>query len=122
MPASYQIDVAHKLVIIKATGVVSAAEMLAHNARLYNDPLFQQDYWQLVDFSETTDFQATTREIRQLADDNPWSAGIRCAFVVPLPFQYGLAHMFKVFTEDQGADLRLFDTFAEASKWLGLEP
>lgn len=122
MPASYQIDVPRKLVIIKATGVLTAAEMHAQNAHMYNDPLFQPDYWQLADFSETTDFQATTREIRQLADDNPWSAGIRCAFVVPRPFQYGLARMFKAFTEEQGADLRLFDTLAEASQWLGIEP
>ena len=121
MPATYQIDASRKLVLSKATGILTPAEMIEHQTALRSDPMFQPDYWQLFDFSETTEAQFTGRDIRRLAYDSPFRSGSRRAFVVPRPLLVGLANMFKTLTEDQGAELQLFDDLAEASRWLGIE-
>ena len=121
MPATYQIDASRKLVLSKAIGVLTAAEMFAHDASLHADPLFQPYYSNLADFSEATDVQATGMEIRRLADESPFRSGARRAFVVPAPLLYGVARMFQIFTEEHGVDMQLFDEVALASRWLGIE-
>jgi len=122
MPTTYRIDTRRRLVISKATGVLTAAEVLAHQSALRSDPLFQPGYDQLADFSETTDFQLTSAEIRRMAYETPFNSSARLAFVVPRPIQYGITHMFKIYAEDRKFKLEQFDNIAEASSWLGTDP
>jgi hypothetical protein len=121
MPATYVIDVRHKLVISKGTGVVTAADLEEHQKRLRSDPQFQPDFWQLADFSATTDVQVTVDDIRRLAQGSPFRSGSRRALVVPRPVLVGIGRMFQTLTEEDGVDLQLFDTLAEASRWLGID-
>jgi len=122
MPVTYHIDASRKLVISKATGILTAADMFVHQARLRSDPMFRPEYSQLADFTEVTEVQVTAEDIRGLATGSPFRARARRALVVPRPVLFGLARMFQAITEGQDAEVRLFDNLAEASRWLGLSP
>lgn len=121
MPADYHIDVSRKLIISTATGILTADEMVEHQKRLRNDPMFRPDFNQIIDFSGAVEVRAKGNDIRRLAYDSPFRSGSRRALIAPRPELVGIARMFKALTEEHGAEIRLCDDLAEASQWLGID-
>lgn len=121
MPIDYVIDAARRIVLTKATGILTAAEVRDRQQRLLTDPAFQADFRQFADFAEATEFRTTAEDIRHLAENSPFRAGSKRAFVVPRPNFYGLARMFQTLTEEHRAELRIFYDAAEAMSWLELK-
>lgn len=121
MPCSYEIDREHRLVRSRGWGVLTGTEIMEHQARLAADESFQQDYFQLADFTAVTRLQLDADIVRQLAARNLFSAKSKRAFIVNTTVAKGLARMFQTYRELAGGQeqIRIFSDRQEALQWLG---
>jgi hypothetical protein len=52
MPWNYRIDEERRLVITTAWDRLTVAEVVDHQRKLLNDPAFQRDFFQFLDFAD----------------------------------------------------------------------
>jgi hypothetical protein len=115
----YIIEPDHKLVVATVTGSVSPAEMFAYQAALGADPQFSPDFDSVTDFVDAAPFTGTPDDIRRLAQDGPFTAGVRRAFVVSSELHFGLSRMAQALAEIRGVQIEIFQDRASAFAWLG---
>jgi len=122
MPCEYELDLARRLVRLRAWGVVTYAEMTATRLGFSSEPVFTSDFSQLYDFRDVTRISVTGDEIRETAAYSHFSSGSRRAFVAPHNVVYGLARMFAIYREVSGGreQICVFRNLADAEAWLGL--
>lgn len=118
MPAFFEIEKDHRLVITSASGVVTMAEALAHNQKLRKDPDFDPGFSQLIDLSNVTKIELNREDILTLAQDPILSDNSRRAILATGDLTFGLARMFEMFRESKGKEtIRVFRNRDEARAW-----
>ena len=120
MPFDYRIDVARRLVISRAWGVLTTPDLLGHAATLGKDPRFRPDMRQLVDFCDVTKLEITTDTVRQMVALNPFLAGSRRALVFGSAGAYGMGRMYQLLSDATPDVVELFRALEPALEWLGL--
>jgi len=119
MPAFFEIEKDHRLVITSASGVVTMAEALAHNQKLRKDPDFDPSFSQLIDLSNVTKIELNREDILTLAQDPILSDNSRRAILATGDLTFGLARMFEMFRESKGKEtIRVFRNRDEARAWV----
>jgi hypothetical protein len=119
MPAFYEIDKQRKLVVSTASGVLTLAEVLAHQQQLLEDSDFDPSFAYLVDFTQCTDLELSSDEIRRLALKPIFSADSRRAYLVNTDLQFGLVRMFGILRELSGEkDVHVFRDRRDALQWV----
>ena len=118
MPASYQIDVARRLVISRGVGYVTEAELLTHQRQLQHDPAFVPTFRQLWDCTAVTGGRVTAAGVRTLAAVTVFQPGTPRAIVVPGLLAYGLARMFQIWRSLHGERIAVFRELHAAQAWL----
>jgi len=119
MPAFFEIEKHHRLVITSASGVVTMAEALAHNQKLRKDPDFDPSFSQLIDLSNVTKIELNREDILTLAQDPILSDNSRRAILATGDLTFGLARMFEMFRESKGKEtIRVFRNRDEARAWV----
>jgi len=125
MPFTYAIDSERRLVVSTGSGVLSTADILAHIDRLRNDPNFDPNFRQLMDFTEVTEAQLPSDEIRHLAQMTLFSSQSQRAIVVGgSTFFFGLARMYEMSLPGLGTEAawtHVFEDLDSARRWLGLD-
>jgi hypothetical protein len=121
MSWNYRIDEERRFVITAAWDSLSGSEVIEHQRKLLNDPRFQRDFFQLLDFAGVIDFQMDRTNVAELARFDLFSARSRRAFFAPTPLAYGMSRMFMAFREASGQEqMQVFRDHSEALQWLGL--
>ncbi|MDQ6872991.1 MAG: hypothetical protein M3037_13455 [Gemmatimonadota bacterium] len=120
MPATHLIDVERKLVISRAWGVMTDADVREHNRMLRSDPLFDPTYRQLVDMSGITEDLVSIKTKQAESDDQVFVPGVRRAWVASADYTFGMARMYAIAAESQGQTIGVFRAMREAEEWLGL--
>ena len=120
MSFEYTIDVSRHLILSKASGTVTGEEILDHQSRLMRDPSFEPTLNQLADFTSVTRVSVTSEDVRLLAVRNFFAPQSRRCLVAPTSEIFGLARMFQLFREVNGApeQMRIFRNREEAMLWL----
>jgi hypothetical protein len=119
MSAFYKIDKERRIVLSSGTGVLTKKDLVGHMDRLSNDPDFNPDFSQVLDFTQLSGLEVGPDDVRQLAQRNIFSPRSRRAFVVKDDLQFGLARMFEIHRELNGeTGIRVFRTFDEALDWI----
>jgi len=120
MPLSFVIDKQRGLVISTVSGVLTYADIAAHQVRLKNDPDFDPAFDQLFDGTGVTKIELTADEIRTIARQKLFAAGSRQAFATSSELAYGMARMFEIYRETSGTGrlMRVFNGLEEAMEWL----
>ena len=121
MPCEYAIDVERKLVITTGTGVLTGAEVLAHQKSLGANKDFNPEFSQLLDFTTYTRIDVPGPMIKVLAERNLFSPRARRAFLVGhSKVAFGIIRMFQAYRELSGApeQMRIFEHREEALQWL----
>jgi len=125
MPFTYAIDSERRLVVSTGSGVLSTADILAHIDRLRTDPNFDPNFRQLMDFTEVTEAQLPSDEIRHLAQMTLFSSQSQRAIVVGgNPLFFGLARMYEMSLHGSGIEaawIQVFEDLNSARRWLGLD-
>jgi hypothetical protein len=122
MPASYRIHADARFVYTQAAGILTGREMVAHARALADDPAFAPTYAQLADFRTTTAFDATSTDMRLLADRNPFDPKARRVALVCTSLAFGMLRMYQLISGiDEGASL-VTRSDVDAWTFLGLSP
>ena len=119
MPGAYIVDPARSLVLTRAWGILTGADMLNHARRLSADPRFQPQFSQLLDFRDITELPITAVEVREVAALNPFGPGARRAIVVASDVAFGMARMYQILVEQSPQEFEVFRDIDEALRWLG---
>ena len=119
MPAFYKVDKERHLVMSSASGVVTFADLLAHQEKLLADPDFSPDFSQLWDLVHVTKVELTTEELRRLAGRSIFSSASRRAILASSDLVFGLSRMFEIFRETLGEKgIRVFRNLDDALDWV----
>jgi hypothetical protein len=128
MPIEYRIDLARRLVVARATGVVTDDDVFGYQREVWSRP-------EVAGFDELIDMSATERIVSPppgrvhdlaalaVAMDTSRTPS-RFAIVAPQDVAYGLGRMFEINRELMSASKQVgvFRTLAEGLAFLGLEP
>ena len=118
MPIFYRIDKARRLVLSTSSGAFTLADALSHQEKLSADPDFDPSFSQIADLTNSTQFDISPDEIRQLARRNIFSPQSRRALIVSNDLAFGLARMFEILRENLGeSGIRVFRSLDEALNW-----
>ena len=122
MPLSYVIDKQRRVVVSTGTGIVTFAEIRAHQDALTSNPAFVPEFNQLLDFTTAADLDISTPEARVVASRKLFSPRSRRAFVASQPTIFGMGRMLQAYHELSKATSQpaVFGDLAAAEKWLGL--
>jgi hypothetical protein len=122
MPTSYWIDLEHKIVVSRAWGVLTDAEMREHHRELAADPFYDGAFLHLSDVRLVTRLVAGTES----AGLGAWAwrclAGQRRAIVTATDEQFGLARLFASYAETVGGIVEVFRSWTAAVMWLDTDP
>src|SRR5215472_336025 len=120
MPLTYVIDKAGRLVTSTASGILTYADIAAHQQRLQCDPDFDPAFDQLFDGTAVTKIALTAAEVQTVARQRLFAAGSRQAFATSSEFAYGMARMFEIYRETSGTGrlVRVFSGVDAAREWL----
>jgi hypothetical protein len=102
MPVFYKIDKERRVVLSSGSGTLTLADAKVHQERLENDPDFDPSFSQIADFTQFTQFDLSSNDIRQMAERSLFSPESRRAFIVPNDFAFGLARMFEILRDLAG--------------------
>ncbi len=119
MPCNYRIDEERRLVITTAWDRLTGADVVDHQRKLLNDPGFERDFFQFLDFADVTEMQMDRVTVAALARFDLFSAKSRRAFFAPTALAFGMSRMFMAFREFHGEEqMDVFTDRGEALRWL----
>lgn len=122
MPASYVIDVAERVVRMRAWGIFCNADLRDYYHALRADGRFQSDFQCLVNFEAVQRFALDSPVIAEVASWTVFDVGVRRAIIAPTDVAFGLSRMFSVHAQDTGQNVAVFRTQMAAEVWLSSPP
>jgi hypothetical protein len=120
MPASHEIDPSRRLVISRAWGVLTAAEVAEHYRAIAADPAFDPSFSQLADLSRVEHVDMSSPSVRREALETVFSSRSLRAFVARTDEQAIVAKLYGLFGRYVRQNIRVFPDVREAERWLGL--
>jgi hypothetical protein len=122
MPCNYTIHRDKRLVVTTASGVLTFAEAMALEDKMYEDPAFDPTFLHLIDATGITRTEISASEISVLARRNRFSPKARKALVVNTTLLFGLARMFEAYLRLSGTteSVSVFKDRNKALDWLGI--
>ena len=120
MPATYEIDVARRLVLTRAWGVFTEQDLLGHFTSLGADPDFRSTFSQLADLRDVERAEVRREFIRRYALENLFDRRAQRAIVVSSAEHYELARIYADFAQYAPQNVRVFRDMHDAEEWLGL--
>ena len=122
MPASYRIHPDTRFVYTRAAGIVTGRERVAHAVALAADPAFSPTFAPRADFRTTTAFDATSADMRLLADRNPFDPKARRVALVCTSLAFGMLRMYQLISGIDEATSLVTRSDVDAWAFLGLSP
>jgi hypothetical protein len=120
MPASYEIHPRQRLVISRAWGVLSTAEVADHYRAIAADPAFDPSYSQLADLSNVEHVDMSAPSVRREALETVFSARSLRAFVARTDEQAIVAKLYGLYGKYVRQNVQVFLEVRDAERWLGL--
>ena len=118
VPLSFHIDASQRRVEAVANGPLLGEEIIALQREVAESPGFDLDFDLLFDFTAVTEVQVSADQIRVIADQTPFGAKTRRAYVTKNPAAYGLSRMFDIFLHDRSTGVEIFPDRVSAERWL----
>jgi hypothetical protein len=119
MAAFYKIDKERRLVMSTGTGVLTLADLLAHQEKLLADTDFSPDFSQLWDLTHVTEVELTSKDVHRLAQRSIFSPDSRRAILASRDLVFGLARTFEIYRDILGENgIRVFRNLDDALEWV----
>jgi len=119
MPAFYKIAKDRRLVLTSASGVLTLADVLAHQDQILTDPDFNPQYSQLLDLTHVTKIDLSADDICKLAERDIFHPTSSRAILVTNDLGEGLARLFTILREHADEKrIRVFRHLDEALEWV----
>ena len=118
MTIKYKFNPEQHYVLTKATGQIGLTDILGYIDKLISDPLLNKPFLEIVDFSETNDFDFGYYQTKWLIDKlkhleslNNYQGTI---LIADRAFIHGMAHMFKVVGNGNAINIKIVRNLEEA--------
>ena len=104
------------------SGVVTGADIIAANKKIYRNENFYRQRYQIVDRTKCTKYQVSHEEIIIIAEQDKVAAktnpNIIIAFISTSPLQYGISRMYQAYVGDEGFLTEIFRNRKSTEKWI----
>jgi hypothetical protein len=120
MPASYEVHPSRRLVISRAWGVLTTAEVAEHYRAIAADPAFDPAFSQLADLSQVEHVDMSSPSVRREALETVFSSRSLRAFVARTDAQTVVAKLYGLYGKYVRQNIQVFPDIREAERWLGL--
>jgi hypothetical protein len=105
-----------------ASGVVTGTDIIAANKEIYREENLLIQRYQIVDRTQCTEYEVSTKEIRIIAEQDIAAATINpniiIAFISKTDLQYGISRMYQAYVGDSGFLTGLFRDRKSAEEWI----
>ena len=122
MTVRYRFFSEHRLVYIRASGAVSAEELVETDAKVLSDPSWENGFELLCDYRAMAIPIADLTGIEKLVEHDVEHAHLhdesRAAVVAPKDVVFELSRMWEALSKEGGLTGKVFRTMAEAVDWL----
>lgn len=118
MPLTYVIDASRRIIIARASGVLTEDDMRAAHILMQGDPAFNRNFGQLLDLRAVSDASISVPAMARLAANSAFAPGVRRAFVGITDAQYNVAWTFAMLSEPHDQLVHVFRDIAVAQAWL----
>jgi hypothetical protein len=120
MPCDCELDLSRRWVKVRASGLLTYAEVMTARLKFTGHPHFMPDFFQLYDVREVTRASLTASEVIELAKAPIFAPTARRACVTTNGETYGIARMFQIYrsVNDGKEQIRLFRSIEAAEAWL----
>jgi len=118
MPLTYTIDRRLKIVIARASGVLSEEDLRGSREQIQSDPAYHPTFAQLFDLSDVTDIEVSIPVMARIAGSASVAPGARHAFVGISDIQYEMARTFATLAEPHNQFVHVFRDRAIAEAWV----
>jgi|HubBroStandDraft_2_1064218.scaffolds.fasta_scaffold26194_1 hypothetical protein len=115
----YKIAEDRRLFLSTASGVLTLADVLAHQDQILAEPDFNPQFSQLMDFTHVTKIDLSAEDICRLAERDIFHPTSSRAILVTNDLGEGLARLFAILREHAAEKrIRIFRNLDEALKWV----
>ena len=118
MPLTHVIDASRRIIVARATGILTEDDLRATRILMRGDPAFNRNFGQLLDLRAATEIIVSVPAMARLAASSAFAPGVRRAFVGATDAQYSMAWTFAMLSEPHDQLVHVFRDFAIAQAWL----
>ena len=119
MPLSYAIDRRRRVIVTRASGVLSVDDAVCVRGLLQSDPVFRSHFALLFDLREVTQVNLSFQAMARLVSSSVFAPNARRAFVCSTELQHEVAHAFSLIGREHQLVVRIFREPHTAEEWLG---
>lgn len=121
MPVNVSVDRSRKLVITTYYGDVTDADVAHQVSQIHEQAPYGPAYRAITDFSQVTQFNISSSEIRSVAGSKSPLGEAQRVMVAPSDEVYGTSRMFQSLASRTRPHITVVRTLAEAYASLGME-
>jgi len=123
MPARYDIDKGLRLIVTTGEGILTFADIKAHQEGLLADRDFDPGFNQLIDLTTVTELSLSIEEAKTIARRSVLSATSRRAVIANEKSVYGMFRLMQAYHEGikSASRIGIFYERNEALRWLDIE-
>lgn len=121
MPVHVSVDRNRKLVVSTYSGDVTDADVVRQVSEIRQQAPYGPAYRVITDFTQVTQFNISSGEIRSVADSESPLAQARRVMVAPSDVAYGTSRMFQSLALRTRPNITVVRTLAEAYAALGID-
>jgi len=104
------------------SGVVTGADIITANKKIYRNENFSRQRYQIVDRTNCTEYRVSNEEIRIIAEQDKAAAKTNPNIIVALisitDLQYGISRMYQAYVGDSGFLTEIFRNRKSAEGWV----
>lgn len=118
MPLTYVIDASRRIIVARASGILSEDDLRSTRMLMQGDPAFNRNFGQLLDLRAATDVNVSVPAMARIAASSAFAPGVRRAFVGITDAQYNMAWTFAMLSEPHNQLVHVFRDITVAEAWL----
>ncbi len=122
MSISYEYYPDNRYIHAKVTDVITLQEVLSYVDLILEDTRIDKPFYEIVDFSETKNFDFGYFQSDQLYDKlvllKKHKKHLGTCFIPMTDLTKGMSNIFKVVGEDKGMDIQIFSNMDEALEYI----
>jgi len=121
MPVHVAVDRSKKLVITTYSGDVTDADVADQISEIRKQAPYDPAYRAITDFTQVSQFNISSNEIRSVAESESPLAEARRVMVAPSDLAYGTSRMFQMLASRTRPHITVVRTLGEAYASLGID-
>ena len=118
MPLTYMIDASRRIIVARASGVLTEDDLRSVRMLMQGDRAFNRNFAQLLDLRAATEVNVSVPAMARLAASSAFAPGVRRAFVGITDAQYNMAWTFAMLSEPHNQLVHVFRDISVAEAWL----